>query len=369
MSKHNLERNSFQQISDKAWRLSTVITLALAGAGCRKSATPELDALDFSNEPVPTSSLELSAAEIAQLRRDHNGLVELVNQISATQGEVDFAQAARIDVLETELREVSEQLSSVQSEMPQNTEGNNGEVEEAVVVGEESPIDEQMIHDRDLKVRESHAYGPELGHSRPGYGTVENNVGIVVGHTLSFQTAEGEVVLDGGCNMAILPPETYAKNAGGIDWGVFTWDFNPEATNAPNEMTVLGFEAAGQQQKWEGCEDPKAKFDRTVVIVQDEENPEFVKVIPWREYRRETGDNNVLMFAPGETVYGYHVGLGNSQDNICDEGGCYMPEAPGWGWVGGGVVNPWKEEVEGIEPVTIPEGMKFDQNGHLIENG
>lgn len=368
MPKHNNAESNPLNLGEKVWRLSTVITLALAGAGCTKKATPELDPLEFSNEPVPTSSLELSAAEIAQLRRDHNGLVELVNQISAAQGEVDSAQAAMIGVLEAKLRAVSEQFSSVQSEMPQNTEGNNGEVEEAVVVGEESPIDEQMIHERDLKVRESHAYGPELGHSRPGYGTVENNVGVIVGHTLSFMTAEGEVVLDGGCNMAILPPETYAWNAGGIDWGVFTWDYNPEATNAPNEMTVLGFEAAQQQQQWEGCSDPRATFDRAVVIVQDKENPQFVKVIPWREYRRETGDNNVLMFAPGESVYGYHAGLGNSQDNICDGGGCYIENAPGWGWVGGGVINPWKEEVEGITPATIPEEMKFDQNGHLIEN-
>ncbi len=196
------------------------------------------------------------------------------------------------------------------------------------------------------------SYGPELGLNRPGYGTGEFEVSTAVGVTLTFPTKSGEVVLGGGCQQVVMPPSTYCRNCGGSDWGFVSWEFNPQVTESTNEMAVLSWELAKQQVEWESCEDLPVDqlLDHVFVVEQD---GEYVKLTPWREWRRPTGVDHTIMFAPGDMVYGWHIGLGNSQDNLCDGGGCYLPSAPAWGWVGGGVVNStWPGEIpEDAKPI------------------
>lgn len=192
------------------------------------------------------------------------------------------------------------------------------------------------------------SYGPELGLSRPGLGTTEFEVATMGGYELRFQTADGEVILTGGCQQAIIAPNVYARNSGGEDWGFVVWEINPNVTNTTNEMAVLSFELAAQQVQWEDCDDVEETglLDHIYVVTQDEENSRLVMLTPWREYRRSTGEDSVLMIAPGDTFYGWNVGLGDSQDNLCDGGGCYLESAPTWGWVGGGIINStWEGEI------------------------
>ena len=206
----------------------------------------------------------------------------------------------------------------------------------------------QIVYTEDGAWRVKHSqdgsYGPELGRSRPGYGASFDEVMTVVGFELTFPTANGEVVLGGGCQQAIVPPQTYCKNCGGTDWGFVGWNFNLTETNAINEMAVLSWELAKQQVGWESCPSltDAELLDHLMVVEQD---GQFVKLTPWREWRRATGENAVLMIAPGDTFWGWHFGLGNSQDNVCDGGNCYIVRSPTWGWGGGGVINStWSGE-------------------------
>lgn len=191
------------------------------------------------------------------------------------------------------------------------------------------------------------SYGPELGHSRPGVGTSDNEVATIVGYNLSFMTSNGEVFLGRGCQQAILPPNTYAWNAGGTDWGFVVWEINPTTTNALNEMTVLSFQLAQQQVEWESCPNkPDTELlNHVMVITQDTNSPQHVTITPWREFRRATGENQVLLIAPGDSFYGWHVGI-NTENDLCDGGGCYLQNAPTWAWGGGGVINSkWVGEI------------------------
>lgn len=200
------------------------------------------------------------------------------------------------------------------------------------------------------------SYGPELPLSRPGYGTSTNEVATVVGDTLTFKTADGEVTLDGGCNQAVVMPNVYARNAGGRDWGFVVWELNPAVTEANNEMAVLSWELAKQQVAMESCEDlPDTELlTHVYVVTQDPDNARLVVLTPFHEFRRSTGENHVLMIAPGDTFYGWHVGLGNSQDNLCDGGSCYLVQSPVWGFAGGGVINStWAGEIPAdARPIT-----------------
>lgn len=213
-----------------------------------------------------------------------------------------------------------------------------------------------------VRVVEDGSYGPELELSRPGVGTSENEVATMVGYKLVFQTADGEVSFGGGCQQAIIAPDTYAWNAGGQDWGFVVWEVNQEVTETANEMAVLSFELAEQQVKWEDCEDlPGTELlDHVIVITQDNNNPKYVIVTPWSEFRRATGENHVLMIAPGDTFYGWHVGIGDSENNLCDGGGCYLPQSPTWGWGGGGIINSnWSGEIPAdaipVDPTKVQE--------------
>lgn len=211
-----------------------------------------------------------------------------------------------------------------------------------------------------VKLNQDGSYGPELGHSRPGVGTSDHEIGIIVGHTLSFITREGEVVYDSGCVQGVLLPNTYAKNSGGADWGFQTWVYNTQVTGWENEMLVLSWEAAQQQVDWEDCPDLPANqlLEHVLVISQDEE---YVTVTPWLEFRRASGENRTIMFGPGDAVFGWHLGLGDSQDD-CDNGGCYLPSAPSFGWCGGCVINStWPGEIpadavpwEALPPTPTP---------------
>jgi|GEM_PF-2783397 len=220
------------------------------------------------------------------------------------------------------------------------------------------------------------SYGPELGLSRPGVGTSENEVATMVGHSLRFQTADGEATLTGGCQQAVLLPDTYARNAGGQDFGFVVWELNPAVTEAMNEIAVLSWELAKQQVAMEDCEDltdtelldhvwvvsqdpndcedltDTELLDHVWVVSQDPNNARLVVLTPWPEFRRPTGENHTLMVAPGDTVFSRHVGLGASDNNLCDNGNCLLVESPVWGWAGGGVVNYWEDEVpDTVRPI------------------
>jgi len=198
------------------------------------------------------------------------------------------------------------------------------------------------------------SYGPELGLSRPGVGTSENEVATMVGHSLRFQTADGEATLTGGCQQAVLLPDTYARNAGGQDFGFVVWELNPAVTEAMNEIAVLSWELAKQQVAMEDCEDltDTELLDHVWVVSQDPNSARLVVLTPWPEFRRSTGENHTLMVAPGDTVFSRHVGLGASDNNLCDNGNCLLVESPVWGWAGGGVVNYWEDEVpDTVRPI------------------
>ena len=233
-------------------------------------------------------------------------------------------------------------------------QGNSGEVDIAGGSGNQDTINNMPEYDWAadgswrVQKAQTYSYGPQLGYSEPGFGSSEDEVGIVVGYHLTIYTRNGLQEFDGGCQQFAFPPGVYARNSGGTDWGAIAYRWNPQVTQWQNELLVLSWEVAKQQIQWESCGNLRDDqlLEHVYVIEQD---GEFVKAIPWMEYERETGDNNTLMYGPGEKVWGWHLGFGNAytgrkgengDNNVCDDGNnCYLPNAPTWGWVGGGVIN------------------------------
>lgn len=82
----------------------------------------------------------------------------------------------------------------------------------------------------------------------------------------------------------------------------------------------------------------------------------------WESRRRQSGEDFLIPFYEGDTVFGfsvyrgeveYEVGVGHEGDLVCDGGNCYLPEAPWDGWCGGCWVNSWwPGELETIENAT-----------------
>jgi len=62
--------------------------------------------------------------------------------------------------------------------------------------------------------------------------------------------------------------------------------------------------------------------------------------------RRESGQNNTIAFAHGETAYGWRITF--SDGRMCDGGQCFVTSAPLSGTVTSGVVNPWSSEIVGL---------------------
>jgi len=215
------------------------------------------------------------------------------------------------------------------------------------------------------RVAHSHndSYAPEEGVVRPGYGTSEIEIMTVVGYELRFQTAQGEVVMTGGCQQAIFPPNTYAWNAGGVDWNYTGWYWDQFQTEWINEMAVLSWELVQQQIDWEDCPNvtPEERMAHVVVVEQD---GKYVKLTPWSEWRRASGVDHTIMYVPGDDVYGWSIGIGSEyngvpgqdgQDNLCLGGGCYYPNARHIGWCGGCIINStWEGEIPN-DAVPVPQ--------------
>lgn len=235
--------------------------------------------------------------------------------------------------------------------------GNNGGGGQTTLSGLPGFESDRVWHSQDT------SYPPEYPLGRPGYGTAANEIMTVVGHTLVFQTAQGEVIFDDGCQQAIVPPGVYAWNAGGDDWNYTGWYWDEFQTEWINEMAVMSYQLVQQQISWEDCPNRTAE-ERMAHVMVVEQDGKFVKLTPWSEWHRASGENHTIMFAPGDRVYGWHMGLGsaytgikgqNGQDNLCDGGGCYLPSAPTFGWCGGCVVNStWPGEIPS-DAVAIPQ--------------
>lgn len=198
------------------------------------------------------------------------------------------------------------------------------------------------------------SWAPQEGYVQPGFGVAlgdENitELGIAVGVEMTFETITGTLRLQGGCQQTLILPGTYARDMGGTDWGLKSWWVNLENTHLQDEAMVLSWEAARQQVEREECPDlpDDELLDHVYVVTQvmDEYGmpTELVNVTPWEQFRWATGEDQVRMFAPGSDVVGWTI-YGPSGEVLCDGGDCVAENTTFWGWVGGGVVNPWEGE-------------------------
>ncbi|PIR64076.1 MAG: hypothetical protein CO156_02320 [Candidatus Pacebacteria bacterium CG_4_9_14_3_um_filter_40_12] len=240
------------------------------------------------------------------------------------------------------------QLRILDPEMPKS-ETAEATATPAAEVENTDPIGEEVLTADGtwrVKLWQDLSYGPELGHSRPGFGTSINEIGIAVGVDLSVIIDGKEVMLGGGCNQIAVMPESYARDAGGNDWGYRSYQFNPEVTQALDELVVLNHEWARAQINDEDCPElsDEELLIHTFVFWQDSEGVDHLQ--PWQEFRRATGEDNVIMVHPSDgAMIGWHCGEGDSQDNLADNGQCFVEDVNFWGYLGGGVVHPWEGEV------------------------
>lgn len=341
---------------------------ARATANAATTALALAQKADATATPKPTASQRERSAEATATAAEIR-LAEAEAKLAAAQAEPSSSATAP-----EEEEEQTVEAADAAPNVPANNPSNEG-VRTASGSGNQDTIsnmpDYDWAADGSWRVQkaQTYSYGPQLGYSEPGFGSAEDEVGIVVGYHLTIYTRNGLQEFGGGCQQFAFPPGVYARNSGGTDWGAIAYRWNPEKTSWENELAVLTWEAAKQQVKWEEC-DNLADVDLLDHVYVIEQDGEFVKATPWREYRRASGVDHTIMFAPGDRVYGWHLGLGsawdaskpgqNGQDNLCDGGNCYLPEAPTFGWVGGGIINStWPGEIPD-NAVPVPQS-KIDQ--------
>ncbi len=335
---------------------------ARATANAATTALALAQKADATATPKPTASQRERSAEATATAAEIR-LAEAEAKLAAAQAEPTSSATAP-----EEEEEQTVEAADAAPNVPANNPSDEG-VRTASGSGYIQMPETVYADDGTWRVRKTQdwPYAPGLGYQEPGFGTNINEIGIMVGWHLSVNTSNGRVHHDGGCQLYALPPETYAKNGGVEDGGYHSYEINTSVTSWENELLVLTWEAAVQQRQWEGCwAEDMDLLDHVFVLVQD---GEFVTPVPWREYRRASGVDRTIMFGPGDTVYGWHLGLGsawtgvpgqNGQDNLCDGGNCYLAEAPTFGWVGGGIINStWPGEIPD-NAVPVPQS-KIDQ--------
>lgn len=189
------------------------------------------------------------------------------------------------------------------------------------------------------------SYGPELGFTSPGFGTSDHEIGIAVGVEFRVETVDGWVEIGGGCQQIMVLSNSYARDAGGSDWGYRSYRYNPEVTQEMDELVVLAHQWARQQINDEDC--PELEDDELLkhvyIFWQDSEGNDHLQL--WNDFRRASGEDNVIMIHPSDgAAKGWHCGYGDSPTNIGDNGECLVEDVAEWGWLGGGVVHPWPGE-------------------------
>lgn len=323
-------------------------------------AAPAADVVEVESQTEPASDVSITVVEVEEPAEPVSD-VETERQPGLDWSGIDFSnlvpdQTGQDNTAETTPTATAEVMLEIQSDAPESdvtiTVAEDDEPEAQPEEGELVEIPVPGTTQWRVRSVQDISYGKELGFNSPGFGTGDNQIGTVVGYELVLNTSEGEVTLGGGCQQLVLLPNVYAQNAGGTDWGFVSWELNTSVTTWENEFLVMSWELAKQQQYWEGCHEDTPDEELLGHIYVVEQDGRFVKITPWFEYRRISGENRTIMFGPGEEVAGWHLGLGDSDNNVRTGDGGYIEVAPSFGWVGGGVVNPWPEEVDWMIPIS-----------------
>jgi len=210
-------------------------------------------------------------------------------------------------------------------------------------------------------MRQDISFPPELGEVSPGFGVAADEVGVVVGANLFVLTPDGRVDLGPSCQQLAIVPGTYCKDCGGTDFGFYGWAANPAVTEVTNELAVMSWEYAVNEIDRHDCPlvDPAEVMEHVMVVEQAEGSDTLVTLTPWHQFRRASGEDHTIMYLPGDTVYAWHIGGLDRQNDVCDGGGCYVKKAPVSGWFGGGVANStWPGEIPAdAAPLTVEQSI------------
>lgn len=190
---------------------------------------------------------------------------------------------------------------------------------------------------------------PEDGPCSFGYGPEGGNGFVVaVGVELSFAEADWE--FPGSACEQLLLLDGYMRDATIVDGSYWSYVVDP-AVAAADDDTVLEY-AIDTSRKWalqqyedEECTkeiDPENPLAHTWVGWEAEDGWHFM---PYTDFRHASGENDTLRFFAHDIVVGWHIGYGDSDNDLCDGGNCYVSDAEQDGWCGGCVVFPWDGEV------------------------
>lgn len=198
------------------------------------------------------------------------------------------------------------------------------------IVAELSANDFPRLHHAD-------SHPPEAGPGSFDIGVNEGQIGIVFG--VHVEWPQGNLDAGGNdCDIVVLNPGFYPD--------LRITDARYEIYDLPDRdqdgwITVLAEQRAEEQGEHYLC-----SGDVEDVLVWSADPHEE----PWATRRRASGEDYLIPFNAGDEVFGFSIylgdvvyteGVGHDGNLICDGGGCYLPEAPTHGWVGGGVVNSW----------------------------
>lgn len=177
-------------------------------------------------------------------------------------------------------------------------------------------------------------------------GVNPGQVGVVFGWHIAWP--KGNLDAGGnGCDLAVLRPGWYEN--------LKIHDGRYEVYNVPQDdyggwLEVLATQRADEQAANYSC--PAKDFENIPQWDSSSPSPPTAEptATPTVEAceRRTTGENKSLRFNAGEAVYGWRITLDTGKE--CDGGKCYLLSAPSSGEVTSGVICPWPEEVQGVNP-------------------